>query len=325
MLKPIEPHYKPFHRQIDRLISPRKSPSIPLTIFGNNVDQQELPAVETLSINDSKPRFLDENIERSGLSSEESPTGEHLLCISGTSTTSHYFNDTRRFRATINGKIEILETPTRETIKRPLEGFQGSSPFSVKRKRGYMADVHNIHIAFDTPTVIQSTPSQPLSTNHAAINRRQSMKLSDSYGNRRATRYPSVTFGDGLSSVGHDGPLVSKLNNSFCRAQNTLLGKYPFPQPSLSTSKSSSSIAALVKAPPAQSAEKSMAAPASSRRRVTSFDWEEHNLHAEESMENRGFRSARAFDESIRKRKAAKNNRGTLSADLSDSIRTAYE
>ncbi|MCJ1434078.1 Meiosis-specific serine/threonine-protein kinase mek1 [Xylographa pallens] len=324
VLKPIEPHYKPFHHQFDRLLSPKQSPAILPTIPGNHVHRNELPAVETLSINDSEPGLLADDIEQSGPSSEESQTGADFLSVGTRSKRSHYFNNIERFPATTNGTIEIPETPTRETDKRPLEGIQGSLPLSVKRKRRYMVDVHNIDVILDTPAAIDSTVPQPLGTNHTAVNRRQSMKLGELHGNKRAIRYPSLMFGDELASVGHDGPLVSKLNTSFSRVRNTLSGKYPFPQPSLSTSTSFSSIAALVKAPSGQSSEKSMAPPASSRRRVTSFDWVEHNLQAEESMEYRGFRSARAFDESIRKRKAAKKDRDTVSADLSDSIRTAH-
>ncbi|MCJ1383417.1 hypothetical protein MMC17_006531 [Xylographa soralifera] len=326
VLKPIEPHYKPFHREVDRLISQRKNPAILPTIPRMTVDKQLLPAVETLSINDSGSRLTDETIERSGPSSDVSWAGADFLTVGSRSRTSHYFNRTRKFptRRTTNGKIEILETDTRETNKRPLEGIQGSPSASIKKKRHYMADVDNIEVALDASAVIDLPLPQPLNTNLTFVNRRQSMKLGDLHGNRRALRYPSLMFGEEPTSAGHDGPLISKLNTSFSRDQNTLSGKYPFPQPSLSTS-TSTSIAALVRTPAARTSEKSMAAPASSRRRITSFDWEEHNLKAEESMENRGFRSARAFDESIQRRKAAKKDRDMVSADLSDSIRTAYE
>ena len=324
MLKPIEPHYKPFHRQVDRLISPKMSPAILPTILGSDVHRNDLPAVEKLNINDSEPGLPADDIEQSGSSSGESQIEADLLSVGTRSKRSHYFKNIERFAATTNGTVEIPETPTREAIKRPSEDIQGSLPLSVKRKRQQSVDVHNIDVALSTPAVIDSTPPKPLSTNHTAINRRQSMKLGELHGNKRAIRYPSLMSGDEPALVGHDGPLLSKLNTSFSRVRYTLSGKYPFPQPSLSTSTSSSSIAAFVTAPLAQISEKSMTPPASSRRRVTSFDWVEHNLQAEESMEHRGFRSARAFDESIRQRKAEKKDRDTVSADLSDSIRTAY-
>ena len=323
MLKPIEPHYKPFHRHMDRLISPRKSPARFSTIPRNDVNRHELPAVERLKINDSETKLLDVDIEQSGSSSEDSQIGGSRSIGRG-SKRNRYFNNIERLPAITKGKLEIPETPVRETIKRPLDGIQGPPPLSVKRKRPRMADIHNMEVGLDTSAITESTPLKSLGTNYTAVNRRQSMKSGDLHSSKRAIRYPSLVFGDERASEGHDGPLISKLHPSFSRAQNTLSGKYPFPQPSLSTLTSSSSIAAIVRAPPARSPETSMAPPPSPHRRVTSFDWAEHSLQVEESMENRGFRSARVFDESIRKRRAAKKDTDTVSADLSDSIRTAH-
>ncbi|MCJ1400013.1 Meiosis-specific serine/threonine-protein kinase mek1 [Xylographa trunciseda] len=318
-LRPIEPHYKPIHRQLDRLVSPFRPLATLPTILEVAEDKHQLPAVGTLSIHDNKPTE-----EWSGFSQEESQTGGNFSSACSRST---YFNRTRRSPAkrTIGRVIEILETPPRMTSKRPSEDIQGSSPLSLKRKRRRMADLDAMEVTIGTPTVIDVMHPQPLSTNPTLGNRQQAVIFGDVQGGKRAVRFPSLESGDALASAGHDGPLVSKLNPSFSCARNTSFGKYPFPQPSLSTFASTPSISTLVRPSPTQVSEKVMGAPASTRRRLTSFDWEEHNLKAEESMENRGFRSARAFDESMQKRKAAKEGRDMVSADLSDSIRTAYK
>ncbi|MCJ1283026.1 Meiosis-specific serine/threonine-protein kinase mek1 [Xylographa opegraphella] len=321
--QPIEPHYKPFHRQLARLIAPRTSPVIIPNDSGYNADRQEFPAVETISINDndSEPRSLDDDFQHSGPSSKESRAGGEFLSVSNSSETSRYFTNMKRIPAITDSKIEISETPTRKTLKRPSKGSNRLWRPSVKRKHRCWSDIHKIDFAPDTLAV--SLP-QVLSTNHTAVNGQQAMKLGDLHAHKRAVRYPSLMYGDTLPSAGYDGPLVSKLKPTPSRAQNPPSGKYPFPQPSLFTFTSSSSIAALTRAPPAQVAETSMAAPALPLRQVTSFDWDEQNLQTEESMEHRGFRSARAFDESMQKRRAAKTDRDTVSADLSDSIRTAH-
>ncbi|MCJ1388318.1 Meiosis-specific serine/threonine-protein kinase mek1 [Xylographa bjoerkii] len=328
-LKPIEPHYKPFHRQVDRFITSVRNLGTLPTILEIAENKKQLPSLEMLSIHDSEPGLLDESNGRSGHSSEGSHTGNEFLSASSRSQTSHYFNKIQKLstRRTINSQIEIFETPARETNKRPLENTQESPSLSAKRKRRSMADFDNMEVTLGTPAVTDSPLPQTLSTNFTLVNRRQSVKLGDLHDSKRAARFPSLVSEGELASAGHDGPLVSKLKPSFSRAQHNSSGKYPFPQPSVSTStsSSSSSITALVRAPAAQTLEERMATPASTRRPLSSFDWEEHNLKAEESMENRGFRSARGFDESIQKRKARKVNRDKVSADLSDSIRTAYE
>ena len=360
-----------------------------------------LPAVETLSIHDSGSGMPHESIRRSRVASDEVQTRADFLSADPISQTSHYFDGIKAYSAAgaTNGRIdyilkknkskgnfywrsgepntmidlkEIPETPTRDSVKRPLKDTQESPPLSVKRKRRSIASFDDMKGLFDTRATNYPVPSHSLSTEFTPVNRRRSIKLGDLRSSKRAVRFPSLVSENELASVGYDGPLISKQISDFSHAQDGVSGKYPFPQPSLLTSTFStgaltgplqtvssevsltarsmspprvsspnrdthigerirrrglhnaSNAAALVRAAPIEISEVSMAAHSTSGRRITSFDWEEHNLNVEESMANRGFRSARAFEESIQKRRAAKADIAQASGDLSDSIRTAH-
>ena len=58
------------------------------------------------------------------------------------------------------------------------------------------------------------------------------------------------------------------------------------------------------------------------RRRTTTFDFDEHDLHAETGKECGLFRTAREYGQSVEKRRVAKTSH-VVPADLTDSIRTA--
>lgn len=236
---------------------------------------------------------------------------------------------------------DIPETPSKNRLKRPAVAIRPSSISSLyslpilprKRKRGSVFDLEDDEEENETQQENTTEDDAHMySISFTPINRRQPTQLGDLEETRLNTVLPpleellpptrevATIFGHHRPvGNGHDGPLKSKVDPQASSKVEPQLsskrprahGKYPFHNTYATVTQESPLL-------PAQNEDSAPKTPRA-QRRLTAFDWDEHELFTEASTANNSFRSARALALSVERRRAEK------AADLSDSIRTAHE
>ncbi|MCJ1478604.1 hypothetical protein MMC13_007285 [Lambiella insularis] len=337
--KPIEAHYYPYHRQMDRLLSPARNPVTLPTIAETPEEAARSRSLSSGSSSTRTKRPTTRNLEEVARSLQQIVPAVENLRIGGVARpaqttilleTSNKANIRPQPEASLMSIDTFPVTTPKKPLKRPSSKKQKSPPRPRKRRRADIFDIDDDEENLTSDIAEDEGSSRFFSTSFSPMNHRQSVKLGDLPGSKVKQRYPSLLSEDELSPSGYDGPLISKRDTFLNRAQQSTSSKYPSPKFMPSTASLSRAAVLAEEMEDAARATETSPLPIPTSRGITtsSYDWDEHLLKAEDRLENKGFRSARAVGESLERRRARRvlhGRKDQVSGDLSDSIRTAYE
>ena len=240
----------------------------------------------------------------------------------------------------IERAMEIYQestTPSRGQLKRPTSVRRQRNPFDrVKgmssNKKRKPSNVFDIEMDEEKDGeggggVVETHESGVnVNTAFTPINRRHSILLGDFQSRDVPLGRKVDQENRARPTDSHDGPLVSKQieggpQNSQTTKRKYSLGHNPKFVYNTYTAMTSPEI------------EKRMETDTSrqtptKRRRTSIFDYEEDAIYVAAGKENRQFRTARSFGQSVKRKRAERaaqaEKQARLSGDLTDSIRTAY-
>ena len=226
------------------------------------------------------------------------------------------------FEPGFNASVAIAPTlgHLARRIKRPLVQVS-QSPAKRRRETSIFDIVDDGDVTHPTSAMGGET-SHFFNASFTPINRRQSIKLGGLEILRSPRHFPPV---DGVDAPkNHDAPLVSKrIPTTYSKSPQTIFHSHTtLKDENNMTLRSSLDSEVLRVLKPVGNTQSPP-----NKRGVTKLNWEEANELVQDDGENREFRSARAFAQSIKRRRKQNGLYKTekeVPADLTDSIRTAH-